>query len=94
MSIKVLIFSFFQKAGHYLDSVAASIDTALEEEELLADQLKEYLFSAGALNTVCCRQEMLQFQVERAQDLVQQNITKLERVQQGMSVKNLNLSFA
>ncbi|KAK3908265.1 Sorting nexin-4 [Frankliniella fusca] len=72
-----------QKAGHYLDSVAASIDTALEEEELLADQLKEYLFSAGALHTVCCRHEMLQFQVERAQDLVQQNVAKLERVQQG-----------
>ncbi|XP_034248284.1 sorting nexin-4-like [Thrips palmi] len=72
-----------QKAGHYFDSVAAGIDTALEEEELLADQLKEYLFSAGALYTVCCRHEMLQFQVERAQDMVQQHLTKLERVQQG-----------
>ncbi|KAJ1527519.1 hypothetical protein ONE63_007490 [Megalurothrips usitatus] len=72
-----------QKAGHYFDTVAAGIDTALEEEELLADQLKEYLFFAGALNAVCCRQEMMQFQVERAQDLVQQHVTKLERVQQG-----------
>lgn len=72
-----------QRAGHYLDSVAASIDTPLEEEEVLADQLKEYLFSASALNTVCCRYEMLQYQVERAQDLVQQHVAKLERVQQG-----------
>lgn len=83
-------FKFLKKAGHYLDSVAAGIDTALEEEELLADQLKEYLFSAGALYTVCCRHEMLQFQVERAQDLVQQHLTKLERVQQGIK---LNLSY-
>ena len=81
-------YRFSQKAGHYLDSVAAGIDTALEEEELLADQLKEYLFSAGALQTVCRRQEILQYQVERAQDLVQQQVLKLERVQQGNNNKN------
>jgi sorting nexin-4 len=35
-----------------MDSLAASVDATLEEEELIADQLKEYLFLASALQ-VC-----------------------------------------
>lgn len=76
-----------------MDSVAAGIDTALEEEELLADQLKEYLFSGGALHTVCRRHEILQFQVERAQDLVQQQVSKLERVQQGIKIHSCKVQY-
>ncbi|XP_068082786.1 sorting nexin-4 isoform X1 [Anabrus simplex] len=72
-----------QKAGHYLDSFAAGIDIPLEEEELFADQLKEYLFFAGALQAVCRRQEMLQLQLERAEAQVASRTTEKDNVQKG-----------
>lgn len=72
-----------QKAGHYLDSYAAGIDIPLEEEELFADQLKEYLFFAGALQSVCRRQEILQFQLERAENAVASRTTEKDNVQKG-----------
>jgi len=72
-----------QKAGHYLDSLAAGIDVPLEEEELCADQLKEYLFYAGALQAVCRRQEMLQLQLEKAESQVVSYLTEKDNVQKG-----------
>ncbi|KAJ6665449.1 hypothetical protein lerEdw1_003290 [Lerista edwardsae] len=59
-----------QSAGHHMDVYAASIDDILEEEEHYADQLKEYLFYAEALRTVCRKHELLQYELEMAaQDL-------------------------
>nr|CAD7443942.1 unnamed protein product [Timema bartmani] len=72
-----------QKAGHYLDSLAAGIDMPLEEEELFADQLKEYLFSAAALQGVCRRQEMLQLHVEKAETQIVSRITEKDNVHKG-----------
>ncbi|XP_039179748.1 sorting nexin-4 [Crotalus tigris] len=60
-----------QSAGHHMDVYAASIDDILEEEEHYADQLKEYLFYAEALRTVCRKHELLQYEFEMAaQDLL------------------------
>lgn len=72
-----------QKAGHYLDSIAASIDSLLEEEELIADQLKEYLFFASSLQAVCKRHEMLQLQLEKAEDLINSRKFQKEQVLKG-----------
>jgi sorting nexin-4 len=72
-----------QRAGHYLDSVAAGIDMPLEEEELYADQLKEYLFFAGALQGVCRRQEMLQLQLEKAEAQVLTRTIEKDNVEKG-----------
>jgi sorting nexin-4 len=55
----------------------------LEEEELFADQLKEYLFFAGALQAVCRRQEMLQLQLERAKGQVASRTNEKDNVQKG-----------
>lgn len=38
-----------QKAGHFFDSIAEFITPALEEEELIADQIKEYWLYSGSL---------------------------------------------
>ncbi|XP_072388011.1 sorting nexin-4-like isoform X1 [Diabrotica undecimpunctata] len=72
-----------QKSGHYLDSLASSIDSNLEDEELLADQLKEYLFFAYALQNVCKNHELLQLQLENAEDSVANKNVERVRVQQG-----------
>ncbi|XP_062908494.1 sorting nexin-4 [Mobula hypostoma] len=55
-----------QSAGHHMDVYAASIDDILEEEEHYADQLKEYLFFAEALRSVCRKHELQQYDLEMA----------------------------
>ncbi|VEN63859.1 unnamed protein product [Callosobruchus maculatus] len=72
-----------QKTGHYFDSLASSIDASLEDEELLADQLKEYLFFAISLQNVCRNYEILQLQLEDAEENVANKNVERSRVQQG-----------
>ncbi|XP_056282808.1 sorting nexin-4-like isoform X1 [Pseudoliparis swirei] len=68
-----------QSAGHHMDTFAASIDDILEEEEHYADQLKEYLFYAEAVRSVCRKHELLQYELEMvAQDLVSKKQQKEE----------------
>jgi len=74
-----------QKSGHYFDSISAGIATTLEDEELVADQLKEYLFFSGALQALCRRQELLQYELEQAQDDVKTKCQDRIRIQQGRS---------
>ena len=56
-----------QKAGHYMDCYAASIDSHLEEEDIVADQLKEYLHFGQALQALCSRHHMAEYQVIKAE---------------------------
>lgn len=72
-----------QKTGHYLDSLASCIDASLEDEELLADQLKEYLFFAYSLQNVCKNHETLQLQLEDAEETVANKNVERIKVQQG-----------
>lgn len=72
-----------QKTGHYLDSLASSIDGTLEDEEILIDQLKEYLFFASSLQQVCKHHDMLQLQLEAAEDNVNNKNMEREKAQQG-----------
>jgi sorting nexin-4 len=72
-----------QKTGHYLDSLASSIDAGLEDEELLADQLKEYLFFANSLQNVCKNYEYHQLQLEGAEDNVASKNVERNKAQQG-----------
>lgn len=72
-----------QKTGHYLDSLASGIDGSLEDEELLADQLKEYLFFANSLHNVCKHQELLQLQMETGEENVTAKNVEKNKAQQG-----------
>ncbi|KAL4711672.1 hypothetical protein ACJJTC_003439 [Scirpophaga incertulas] len=74
-----------QKAGHYFDSIADSIDSVAEDEEQLADQLKEYLFYAGALQQLCANHEALQRAVENAHDTLNNRIAERNRAAAGKS---------
>lgn len=74
-----------QKSGHYLDSLAATIDTTLEEEELIADQLKEWLFSASALQQVVRRREALQLATDEAHDALHASYDQKNKAIQGKS---------
>ncbi|ENN74478.1 hypothetical protein YQE_08924, partial [Dendroctonus ponderosae] len=72
-----------QKTGHYLDSLASSIDSALEDEELLADQLKEYLFYAQSVQNVCKNREVLQLKLEDSEENIANKNNERSKVQQG-----------
>lgn len=72
-----------QKTGHYLDSLSLSIDSALEDEELLIDQLKEYLFFASTLEHVCINHDILQMKVESAEEAVTNKNMEKERTIHG-----------
>ncbi|KAK0087727.1 hypothetical protein PV325_000198 [Microctonus aethiopoides] len=74
-----------QKSGHYMDSLAASIDSHLEEEELIADQLKEWLFGASALQAVVKRREVLQLTKDVASDNLAAAYEQKEKAIQGKS---------
>ncbi|CAD6208824.1 GSCOCG00003631001-RA-CDS [Cotesia congregata] len=72
-----------QKTGHHLDSLAAVIDSHLEEEELIADQLKEWLFGASALQAVIRRREVLQLSKEEATDSLNNAYEQRQKIVQG-----------
>lgn len=74
-----------QKAGHYFDSIADSIDSLAEDEEQLADQIKEYLFFAGALQQLCHNHEAMQLTLENAEDTLNNRITERKRAAAGKS---------
>lgn len=73
-----------QKSGHYMDSLAATIDSHLEEEELIVDQLKEWLFGASALQAVVKRREALQLAKDEANDNLAAAYEQREKVIQGI----------
>ncbi|GJQ77694.1 hypothetical protein Trydic_g12816 [Trypoxylus dichotomus] len=76
-----------QKTGHYLDSLSSSIDSLLEDEELLVDQFKEYLFFASSLQNVCKHQELLQLKLESAEEnIVSKNSEKVKALQGKMGI--------
>ncbi|KAK9736872.1 PX domain [Popillia japonica] len=78
-----------QKTGHYLDSLSSSIDSLLEDEELLVDQFKEYLFFASSLQNLCKHQELLQLKLESAEDnITLKNSELLESAEDNITLKN------
>lgn len=66
-----------------MDSLAAIVDATLEEEELVADQLKEYLFFGTSVQAVCKRRDLLQLQLQKAQELISNRLHEMEQVQRG-----------
>lgn len=72
-----------QKSGHFFDSIAAGVVTALEDEELIADQLKEYLYFANAIQDVCHRQEVAHYELDQAQENVRNKSSDRLKIQQG-----------
>lgn len=67
-----------------MDSLAVAIDTTLEEEELIADQLKEWYFGASALQAVVKRREALQLTKDEAKDNLALLYDQKDKVIQGI----------
>uniref|UniRef100_A0A8D9DZQ1 Sorting nexin-4 n=1 Tax=Cacopsylla melanoneura TaxID=428564 RepID=A0A8D9DZQ1_9HEMI len=53
-----------QKAGHFFDSIAEFITPALEDEQLVADQMKEYWLYSSSLQAVYKQYELDQHALE------------------------------
>ena len=62
----LVAFTYFPISSVY--SYAGAIDSMLDDEEQFADQLKEYYAFGDALRSVCRKQELLQLELEKAED--------------------------
>ncbi|XP_022099854.1 sorting nexin-4-like isoform X2 [Acanthaster planci] len=80
-----------QSAGHFMDAYKDYIDDYMNEEEQIADQLKEYIYFADALKSVCRKQEVLQYEMEKASDLL--TAKKLQRDQVLGNAPSKSFSF-
>ena len=69
-----------------MDSLADVIDTKLEEEELIADQIKEWYFGASSLQAVVKRREALQLSNDEAVESLNSLYEQKNRVVQGKLV--------
>nr|CAB3266464.1 sorting nexin-4-like [Phallusia mammillata] len=58
------LHSALQKAASEIEILGKSIDTLIDEEDILAENLKEYLYFADSLKALCKRHEALQYDVE------------------------------
>ncbi|XP_064456507.1 sorting nexin-4-like isoform X2 [Ornithodoros turicata] len=81
----------FQRAGQFMDKLAQCALPWLEEQEPVADRLKEYLFYTESLNAVCKHHDVLQYELEKKEALstareTQKSQTSFEEVgEQGSS---------
>ncbi|XP_008467707.1 sorting nexin-4-like [Diaphorina citri] len=72
-----------QKAGHFFDSIAEFISPALEDEELIADQLKEYWLYANSLQAVYRQYELSQHRLETSQQMLADKKYEKLKLEQG-----------
>ncbi|PIK56849.1 hypothetical protein BSL78_06252, partial [Apostichopus japonicus] len=59
-----------QSAGHFMDAYKDYIDDFMNEEEQISDQLKEYIYFADSLKAVCRKQEVMQYELEKSEELL------------------------
>lgn len=59
------------------------VDVAVESEEDFADQLKEYYGYADSLKQICKKQEVLQLELEQAEDLLEAKRLERDNFSQG-----------
>jgi len=58
-----------QTSGHYMDRLAASVDEPLEEDDMnFSEQLKEYYHFSEVLKGVAHKQQLRQYDVEKAEE--------------------------
>uniref|UniRef100_A0A8D9EMW2 Sorting nexin-4 n=1 Tax=Cacopsylla melanoneura TaxID=428564 RepID=A0A8D9EMW2_9HEMI len=75
-----------QKAGHFFDSIAEFITPALEDEQLVADQMKEYWLYSSSLQAVYKQYELDQHALEvHQQSLADKKYEKLKLEQGGQT---------
>ncbi|XP_050431709.1 sorting nexin-4-like [Adelges cooleyi] len=58
-----------QRTGHYMDSIASAISPALEDEEIIMDQLKEYLAFTNSLQTFTKNHDSMHYNLDQLNNL-------------------------
>jgi len=56
-----------QAASIEMETFAKSIDTLIDEEDQLAEQIKEYMYFADSLKLVCQKHQAVQYEVEQCE---------------------------
>lgn len=73
-----------QKAGHFIDTIASCTEATLQDEDVIFDQLKEYLFYTSSIDVVYKHHDRLYLQIENLKTSVRSKIEESERIQQGI----------
>ncbi|CAD5126135.1 DgyrCDS14304 [Dimorphilus gyrociliatus] len=72
-----------QTAGRHFDIHANVLDKHVSEEEAFAEQLKEYYSFGDCLRGVCKKAEILQYNVEKTEEMLSNKKLHKENIQQG-----------
>ncbi|XP_065217646.1 sorting nexin-4-like [Planococcus citri] len=72
-----------QKAGHFIDTIASCTEATFQDEDVIVDQLKEYLFYTSSIDAVYKHHVRLQLQIENLKTSVKSKVEEKERIQQG-----------
>ncbi len=80
-----------QSAGHFMDAYKDYIDDYMNEEEQIADQLKEYIYFADSLKSVCRKQEVLQYEMEKAEEMLAAKTLQRDQIQGNAPSKSFSL---
>ncbi|XP_033624990.1 sorting nexin-4-like isoform X2 [Asterias rubens] len=80
-----------QSAGHFMDAYKDYIDDYMNEEEQIADQLKEYIYFADSLKSVCRKQEVLQYEMEKAEEMLAAKTLQRDQIQGNTPSKSFSL---
>lgn len=73
----------FQKAGHYVDTIPPSTETILQDEDVIADQFKEYLFFTASLEEMYKHKVALCLHINRLRESIASKQHEKQRVLQG-----------
>ncbi|XP_002119505.2 sorting nexin-4-like [Ciona intestinalis] len=72
-----------QKSSIDVDAYGISIDNLIDEEDQIAEQLKEYLYFADSLKTICKKHEALQYDVEWYESSLTNALTEKKQLLSG-----------
>lgn len=80
------------KCSFVMDTFSNSIDNLIDEEDQLAEQVKEYMYFADSLKAVVQKHQALQYEVEQTQQNLASCLSEQKQLQQGDKPKTFSLS--
>jgi len=80
------------KCSFVMDSFSNSIDNLIDEEDQLAEQVKEYMYFADSLKSVVQKHQALQYEVEQTQQNLASCLAEQKQLMQGDKPKSFSLS--
>jgi len=72
-----------QKSSVYISALAKSIDNLIDEEDQIAEQIKEYMYFSDALKLVIQKHQALQYEVELCEQQLATSLSEKRQLESG-----------